>query len=123
MNKIFRTYELRNTKFWRIKYNLNNDNICGAPKNVFMDYMNFLCESYRDDVPLDHLYREYLDYLYKLYGSNDRINRPYFSIKSFERHLKDMNLLVYLVEDNYKLIKCVCYDTERFLREKKFNEE
>ena len=32
MNKFFRTYDLRNTMFWIVKYNLNNDNIYGAPK-------------------------------------------------------------------------------------------
>lgn len=114
--------DLINTRFWRIKYSLTSDKICGAPKKLFSDYMDFLCDRFREDVPLNDLYKEYLIYLNRLYGKDNKINTNYFNIKAFERHLKDMNLLVYMAEENYKLVKYVCYDKESYLKEHKINE-
>lgn len=117
MNSFDRKYDLENTRYWIIKYNLSSDNMYGTSKKVFIDYMNFLCERFREDVPLKRLYDEYLYYLYKLYGSNNKLDIEYFNIACFEKHLRKMYLSVYLAEENYKLVKYVCYDNEGYLRD------
>ena len=86
------------------------DVLYDVPKVVFQDFLEFLIETYREDVEFNYLYDEYL--IYVCSKKDDGFEKQYLSKKVFEKFLFIVDLKTYIsTNDDYESCKYVCFNS------------
>lgn len=90
-----------NSRFYYGKNDIN-----GISTKIYKDYLIYVKDNFKQDILFDSFYKKYVDYILLKKNGSD-----YLDVKTFEKHLKDVDIKTYVsMDDNYILYKYICFN-------------